>query len=345
MVVTVQQIARETGLSQPTVSQVLNNKAQRYSADTRQRVLDTAERLGYRPNSAARSLLTGRFNCATLLMGSEYSHNMLSQGLLSGIHDELASNEMHLTLAKLPNELLTDEKYVPRLLREWTADGLLINFNAMIPPALIDLVRKYQLPSVWINSIHPADCVHPADLAGGRVATQKLLDAGHRKIGYVDYNYGFNDAVPPQHYSAVDRRAGYAQMMREMGLTAQFINAEVCLSNDQRLTHMREVLSQPDRPTAIVTVSITDAIHVYVAAQSLGLSLPKDLSLIAFDSEAAFGRHLNIDAMVVPEYQEGREAVRMLMAKIAKPDETVPACVIEMPYDSGGTIAPPAKPS
>ena len=62
MVATFQDITRLSGLSQPTVSQILNNKGQLYRPETRQRVLAAAHKLGYRPNSAARSLVSGRFD-------------------------------------------------------------------------------------------------------------------------------------------------------------------------------------------------------------------------------------------------------------------------------------------
>src|SRR4051812_31906827 len=79
-------IAHKAGVSQVTVSHVLSGRG-RVGEEVRQRVLDIARRLGYRPNAAARAISTGKFGCVTLLMGVRQQTSELPQQLLWGIED------------------------------------------------------------------------------------------------------------------------------------------------------------------------------------------------------------------------------------------------------------------
>jgi len=133
MATTLKVIAEAAGVSIPVVSQVLNSKGQRFRPETRRRVRQAAERLGYRPNNSARAMATGRLGCAALVLSTQGYRSTLPAELLRGIDEELARHNMHLTIARLPDEKLTREGYVPKILREWLSDGLLINYTSDIP--------------------------------------------------------------------------------------------------------------------------------------------------------------------------------------------------------------------
>ena len=141
------QIAEHLGLSLPTVSQVLNNRGQ-LRPETRRRVLRAAVKLGYRPNTAAKAISTGRFNCIALLLGADPLSGYLNRDMIEGIHDALADRNMHLTITKLPDQKLTDDGYVPKMLRESMADGMLINYKANIPPGMVELIEEDRLPAI-----------------------------------------------------------------------------------------------------------------------------------------------------------------------------------------------------
>jgi DNA-binding LacI/PurR family transcriptional regulator len=87
-----------------------------------------------------------------LLASRQGPNGALLGTLLNSIRHHLTERELHLTLGDLPDESLTDEAYVPRILREWSVDGLLINYIAGIPDKMIELIGRYQIPSVWLNS-------------------------------------------------------------------------------------------------------------------------------------------------------------------------------------------------
>src|SRR4051812_31228185 len=118
-------IARRLNLSQRTVSFCLSG-SDRVSEETRKRVLKVANELGYRPNRSALSMRTGRFNAIALLQSAHVEYSYLPESLLVGLHEGLASREIRLVLASVPDEKLTDGQYLPSVLREWSVDGFLV---------------------------------------------------------------------------------------------------------------------------------------------------------------------------------------------------------------------------
>src|SRR4051794_17942945 len=118
MSVGIKEIAQLTGLSVPTVGNVLGRSGARYSEDTRRRVLEAARELGYRPNSSARAMRQGRFGCAALILtrSRQQTHSYIPNRLLDGIDDELALHDMHLTVSRLTDEELSAVDFVPKVL-------------------------------------------------------------------------------------------------------------------------------------------------------------------------------------------------------------------------------------
>jgi DNA-binding LacI/PurR family transcriptional regulator len=251
---------------------------------------------------------------------------------------------MHLTMAVLPDEALTDQAFLPRILREWTCDGLLINYNKRIPQRMIDLLEEYHLPSIWLNCKRDCDCVYPDDLAAGREAAQRLLAAGHRRVAYVSYSYKVEDA----HYSELDRRDGYLQAMREAGLPCQAHDRYADGLDKQggpaglehRTDVWRRVLARAERPTGVVAYGASTLRHVLRAAEDVGLRVPRDLSVVTFGG-APLSLVRQIATVVIPEAEVGRVGVEMLLAKIAAPGEALAPRVVATEFRPGETIGPP----
>ena len=110
---TIKDIARHTGLSVPTIGNVLGRSGGRYSAQTRARVMKAARELGYRPNASARAMRRGRIGCAALVLSRSHqqTHSYIPAGLLDGIDDELARHDMHLTISRLSDEELSADNF------------------------------------------------------------------------------------------------------------------------------------------------------------------------------------------------------------------------------------------
>jgi LacI family transcriptional regulator len=334
--VTMKDIADRAGVSRATVGFVLSGRESpvRISDDTRRRVLSAADELKYRPNGVARAMRTGRFGSVALLLSVNRSNSLVPPALLDGIHDALAENDLHLVVTKLPDEKLTSEGFVPRILRESSSDGLIINYNADIPDALVQLIRDHRVPAVWVNSRQEADCVYPDDLRAGREATTLLLERGHRRIAYLDYSSA-------AHYSADDRAAGYEAALREAGSEPMVCRTRDVFDRDERAAHVAALLARPDRPTAIVTYTPHMLTPLFLAARANGLSVPRDLSVVTFTDVAAQPFGLMCDAMMLPENALGRAAVAMLAEKIEDPTRVHPPVVLPLQYARAETVTAP----
>src|SRR3982751_6196015 len=182
--ITLQDIASHVGVDRSTVSRVLSNKAAEggISIELANRIILKARELNYIPNTSARAIRMGRFNCAALLMSTDSGRSYLPSRLLDGIHDGLAASDLHLTVAKVPDEKLNSEDYVPKILRTLMSDGLLVNYTHHLPEHLVEIVEQRQLPAVWINSKQPHDAIYPNNRRGAMLATERLLNLGHKKI-------------------------------------------------------------------------------------------------------------------------------------------------------------------
>lgn len=216
MAITLKQLAEYTELSIPTVSEILNNKPRLYRQETRQRVLEAAEQLGYRPNSSARSIKTGKFGAIGVLQSSLPRHSYLPVRLLEAMQSTINPHDLLLTLATIDEELVANSAFIPKILHTLAVDGLLINYVAGFPKRLLKLIHQHRIPSIWVNAKPGADCVHPDDFNAARMATEHFLKLGHRRIAFADYNFGYDAKV--LHYSLADRYAGYVQAMQQAGL-------------------------------------------------------------------------------------------------------------------------------
>lgn len=325
--VTLRDIAEHMGVDRSTVSRVLSNKAAEggISVELADRILRKAREMRYLPNASARAIRTGRFNCAALLLSTIEVRSYLPRRLLDGIHDELAAADMHLVLAKEPDEKLQERSYVPSMLRTLMSDGLLINYTHHLPQYMEQAVEERNLPAVWINTHRSHDCVYPQNRAAAAAATNRLLELGHRRIGFLDLCIGESE-VSQYHPSNRDRQAGYEDAMRAAGLTPQTVRGPTaCTTLEAERSFLFNWLRHGDRPTALVCYTGIFVTSLMWAAGELGLKIPRDLSVITFAGEDFQVQRLPIDAMVEPEYQMGVEAVRLLQRKIESPEKAFPA--------------------
>jgi LacI family transcriptional regulator len=341
MPVTIKQIAERSGLSVPTVSQVLNNKGHRYRSETCKRVLKAVRELNYRPNSSARAIRMGRFNCVALLLSTDPSKSFLPNELLRGIHDGVAEHDYHMSLTVLPDQKLTDDGFVPKILRQWMADGLLVNYHVALPPRMVELIHEHGIPSVWINTKQKSDCVYPDDLNASREATEKLLALGHKDVAYADFGLGENQ--PSTHHSCADRYDGYAQALRAAGLQPRLMQGPDAIPSSERAAFAAKLLAQPSRPTAIVTYSDTTAMPIVQGAASLGLQFPRDLSVVTFYEGLTTHSGIGIASMVIPWHEVGYAAFQMLQEKIKDPAQIQAPRALPFTFEPGQTFGPPGR--
>ncbi|MBN8525041.1 MAG: LacI family DNA-binding transcriptional regulator [Planctomycetes bacterium] len=330
--ITQKDLARLAGLSQQTVNRALACHPD-VCEKTQREVQRLAQEHGYRPNAAAQAMRSGRHGCVLLLMSTDRGKSFLPNGLLDGIHDELAAHDQRLMIANLDDETFGSASILPAVLRRWTADGIIINYTHSIPPRLEELLGTLQLPVVWINVKRDANAVYPDDRSSGAQATRRLLELGHRRIAFVN-------TMSEKHYSTIDRRGGYEDAMREAGLPADcLLVPDRFPEASERREILRAFLRREPRPSAIVTARPHDALTVRLLALEMGLRLPADLSLMTI-SEAVEDRDgTALSAMLVPEREVGRTAVSLLL-RGGDPSAALPAVSVPpIPFD-GESVCP-----
>lgn len=300
-----------------------------------------AQDLGYRPNLAAQVTRRGRFGAVSLVLSTDSALSMAGQSFISGILAGLLPQDVHLGIAALPDDALTDSGYVPKILRKLMADGLLLNYNANIPQRMVDLIRASHLPKIWVNSKHPVDCVYPDELGAARKLTEHLLTLGHRRIAFASYTCGTSEQ--PWHYSGIDRFEGYAQTMRQAGLQPRLLAWETAIpiENQQRLLFSQQWLSQPERPTAVICYTAESASSMILAAVKMGLSLPRQLTVVSYEDRPMNQLGMILSIMLVPEHEMGRLGAQMLLERIDNPDCVLPPRELALEFIAGDTCAPP----
>jgi DNA-binding LacI/PurR family transcriptional regulator len=341
--VTTATVAAHTGLSRATVTHVLNGRAEalRIRPETRQRVLTAAQELGYRPNASARALQAGRFHNIALVQATTLPY--LPSPLLTGIARALAERNLHLSFAQVDDPVMDDAGYLPKVMQELWADGLLINRIVGLPAAFIDAARSQRTPAIFLNVQQEFDCVHPDDRAAGILATEHLLALGHTRIVYVG-----GETPGREHYSQADRRDGYERAMRAAGLVPEVLHLPpdpMTTSQalvDRRLAALSAYLdAAAPRPTAIVAYELAEALAVIHAAHQRGWRLPDNLSLVMFHADIEPRLCLPVTVVSNAIAQVGQEAVRLIVEKIEAPERRIPARVLAPELIPGGTCAPP----
>jgi LacI family transcriptional regulator len=330
-------IAKHCGVSQQAVSYAMNGRG-RLAERTRARILTAAEELGYQPSAVARSMRTGKFRAVGLLIGSS-TPRFLPTEMVIGMEAALAKRGEHLIFTRIPDEKLLAEGFMPRVLEESSVDGLLIHYTHHFPDQMRELIDRYRIPSIWVNTKLPDDCIYPKEREAARLGTERLIEAGHRRIGFVNLAGG-------GHFSETDRRTGYEKAMRAAGLTPQVVESglrmrDVDPNADPRAGLARQVLSPKNRPTAVLCYELTSALPMMFAAAGLGLAVPQDLSLLTFGrgEPNELGRPLSL--LKVPMDRLSGRSVEMIQQKIAEPHVRLKAEQVPYAPPTPATITSP----
>ena len=330
--VTIIDVAREANVSYSTVSRVVNNKSY-VKPETRERVLQAMNQLGYQANLQARSLAGGRSNVIGLLV-----HGTISQytgEIIRGIDDALTPARYELMLYTSHRRKIETGAYVNMMVRGM-ADGLLI-LSPRDPEKYVQSLRDRGFPYVLIDQkgIEDRDpSVTAANREGAYKAVRYLTDLGHRRIGFIS---GFADADV-----AKERLAAYVQALADHNIPfdAQLVKEGDFLQPSGH-TCGNELIDLPDPPTAIFASSDMMALGVMDAARARGLRIPEDLSLIGFDDiPVAAAAHPGLTTVRQPLEDIGRTATEILLRAIENPDDPPEAVMVSTELIIRGTTAP-----
>jgi LacI family transcriptional regulator len=282
--ITIKDVAKAAGVSTQTVSRVINNRPD-VSDDTRDRVQQIIEELGYSPNVIARSLSRGRSNALAVVgFGLGYFG---STSVLTGIEQKTSELGFSLLLSLLDKFESSRVDQILRDLLSRQVDGIIWAIPG-IDEVLAWLMGKFEnisIPVVFLNKFQNGnDTVVAMDnLLGARLATGHLLDQGYRRIGII--------AGPENWWEAQQREAGWQETLKQAGIEypdeLKVTGDWGAASGDVGLHNL--IARSPDID-AVFASNDQMALGVLQAARRLGLRVPDDLGIVGFDDipEAAY---------------------------------------------------------
>ncbi|HIY64958.1 MAG TPA: LacI family transcriptional regulator [Candidatus Agrococcus pullicola] len=325
---TLHDVARAAGVSVSTTSRALGNYG-RISQRTRAHIRWIADELGYRPNVIARSMITGKTQSLGVVC-ADLSSPFFAEAL-RGVSD-LAKERGYSILIVNTDEDLKAEQDAITLLRDKLVDGVIVApADVQCVEHLARLQRDGRPVVLLDRTSHAleADSVTVDDVAAVARATSHLLDAGHRRIGIVtelrtaresNWLALLTGGVGRTALNPSSRRLlGYIQAHQQHGveidpdLVARTGDTTVASA----LAAAREMI-ESSSPTAVMSVDNTTSVGAFSAIRELGLSVPADVSFVAFDN-------LDWTTLVTPPltvveqpvYEIGRRAATALTDRLA----------------------------
>jgi len=306
---TISDVAREAGVSVPTVSKVVNGRYGVAPA-TSKRVMEVVEALGYETSLVASSLRRQRTNVIGILVAEFES---FSVELLKGASSAAAAAGYELLaysgLVAGTSPVGWERRSLSRLA------GTLIDGAIIVTPTV--LIPTNSIPVVAIDP-HTGQggpsTIDSDNLGGARVATKHLIDLGHRRIAHAR---GRSDLA-----SAQLREDGYRESLAAAGIPFDpDLVVDGGYQSAQAAEAARALLSRPDRPTAVFAANDMSALGVLQAASELGLRVPEDLSVIGFDDiPEARTSTPPLTTLAQPLQDIGAQALEMLTDLLAGHD-------------------------
>jgi LacI family transcriptional regulator len=302
-------IARQAGVSRTTVSFVLNNHASSASipAETKERILEAAKQLSYRPNLAAQVLHTNQTHTIGFIT-DEIATTPHAVNIIRGAQDAAWAHGKLLLIVNTGADATVTEAAIEMMLGR-QVEGII--YAAMYHQEVTLPSNIHEGPALLIDCFsadRSLPSVVPNELQGGRTATEVLLNKGHRRIGFLNQD----DLIP----ATIGRLEGYKQ-----ALSAYHVPFDENLvryhTGDSRGGYRGtlELLQLPEPPTAIFCFKDSMALGAYDALRTRGLSIPSDVAVMGFDNQELIAAQLfpPLSTIQLPHYHMGKWAVEFLL--------------------------------
>ncbi len=311
-------VARLAGVSRATVSYVLNGQTEgrvSISEETRQRVQEAIEELGYEPDARAQALRSGNTNTIALIIPDlrnphfgEYATGIEEAARTAGYHLLLSSTTMN-------------DEYAVEIFKDLARrrfDGLIIAssfiLEAQEAQAILKQIRERGLPIVEMDENYGVDSVSADYRDATREVMSYLLSLGHRRIGLI---YGIGG-----HELGQDRLQPYLESLKAANIPVEpDLIAQCGPTIEDGYQASLKVLKLNPRPTALITINDLLAMSALRAAADLGLRIPNDLSLVGFDN-IPMANYLvpRLTTVTKDAATLGRKAFELLLTRIQNPD-------------------------
>lgn len=318
----IKDVARAAGVSPAAVSLVLNDKSKgQISRENREKILKAVSKLGYRPNEFARSLIRRKSNILELIIpsiSSIFSTFFFTQ-VVSGIWSVAQQKGYKILLH------VNEPSYFKKENSGWFSegsysDGSLVLMDEM-SHRLVFRLKERGVPFVLINkSDTVASCVIADYIEGAKVATEHLINMGHKKICCLRGDL----LIDSDRY----RLAGYKAALKSHNLALDedlIINGS--FEEEKSFKQVGQLLKQGFKISALFAVSDVMAIGAMRAIKAAGLRIPEDVAVVGFD-DIVLAPYLqpSLTTVQLPMFEMGRRAAEILIKEIArKPEfETAP---------------------
>jgi len=311
---TIRDVAAAAGVSYQTVSRVINNRPD-VAEDTRRRVLEVIEQLSYQPSAVARGLASRKTHTLGLIT-QDFSDYFFTQ-VIVGAEAEARRNGYYFILGSTEHNPDDEPEYL-RLLTEREVDGILFarpstegdaqHVRWLIERSTPLVTTSYSIPGVALT------VVDVDNVDGAQLATECLIEAGHREIGMI--------AGPAGWKSVRDRSQGYAMALEAAGLTRDPAHIEYGdWSYESGYWAMRRILERGALLTALFAHNDRMAIGAMRALREMGKGIPDDVALVGYDDTppAAYA-YPPLTTVHQPMQEVGKLAVQLLLQMIQHPD-------------------------
>lgn len=331
MGVTIRDVAEKAGVSVSTVSRVLTSNAPVQEV-TRKAVEDAINELGFRPNGLARSLRSNETKTIGLIIPDVA--NPFFPEVARGVEDAACKRGYSVILCNSGNDRSKETMYF-QVLQERRIDGIILTGSGSLSE-YAQLREMDQFPVVFLDRNAEGldvDSVESDSYNGACQAVQHLIELGHREIAFVSGSSATS--------TGSRRQRGYIDTLAGHGITPP---PEYIVPGDFTLEAGRfaglTLLNGSRRPTAIFVSSDIEAIGVMMAAESLRLSIPRDLSVVGFDNTLlSTVTRPALSTVSQPKYDMGQQAVKLLIERLQKKRQKVKHVVLATRLEVRGTTA------
>lgn len=279
MPITINDVAKEAGVSITTVSRVLNNNYP-VKEETRLRIESAIEKLNYKPNTMARSLITKKSSMIGVIVPG--ITNLFFPTIVESLDEYMKSKGYSIVLSNTEGEAQKEQKLVEELMGR-QVDGIII-----IDPTMENLRKGYydkiskSLPLIIVNgSANSNKCsfVCYDEEVGTIEAFKYLIDLGHEKIAFLRGHKSFSYDIKQKIYQDIieQEKLHYERIVNVgKGNSIEVVERTQC--------RIEELLMSEERPTAVFACNDLMAVGVMNTCNKLGIKVPEQLSIIGFDN-------------------------------------------------------------
>lgn len=338
--VTLKNIAAKSGYSLATVGYILRNPQDpRFTESTRAKVVETAKRLRYRPNTAARSMKKRSTGCVAMVInhqrGKNSSRNVVGFEYLLGAHEALAERGQHLLVVTV-EELAQKRDQPPLIFREHIVDGLIVEHG--VPQDIRDTVEVSNIPVIWLNTDAKTEfnCVYPDEHAGVEAAFAYLYGCGYRTIDFTGASSSAH-----RHPSAQARTNAYLVCREKYKTMGSIIQDGTEAGISSTIEKYRAYLQREAGPKRVLlTYDVRNASYISLLCANLGIKIPEQLAVFSLDSSPALeGSWRFISSVGFDRQEMGSVAAFMLLDLLDDPSLTpIPSFVASSTVFPGSSI-------